>query len=275
MTKIRNILVGIVPALFVAGCASSPQQLKVTLNEHPELVLDVIEKNPVKFTEVLQKATNEYRRINQAKAEADEKAQRDEEYKNPQTADISADRAIRGNKSAPITIVEYSDFQCPYCQRGYFTVEELRKKYGEKLRIVFKHLPLDFHPLAMPAAKYFEAIAMQDSEKAYRFHDEIFNQQQKFTQEGDKFLMKTARKLGVNMARLKKDLTSNTVKARIQADMEEAQKLGIVGTPGFLVGGVTLKGAYPTSAFEEIIERRLSEQPSAKLQDSNPTKTQN
>jgi len=156
--------------------------------------------------------------------------------------------------------VEYSDFQCPYCQRGFGTVEEVRRKYGNKIRFVLKHLPLDFHGMAMPAAKRFEAIARQSDEKAYAFHDEVFANQERLVAEGEKFLDATAEKVGANVAKMKKDMESQDVRKTIQADMDEARKFGFSGTPGFIVGGVSLRGAYPAVRFEEIIDRRLKEQ---------------
>ncbi len=124
---------------------------------------------------------------------------------------------------------------------------------------MFKSLPLDFHPLAMPASKRFEAIALQGVEKAYRFHDEVFKAQNRLSSDGEKFLDEMAKKAGANVAKMKKDMETQEVKARIESDMAEARSFGISGTPGFVVEGITVKGAYPPSHFEQIIERRLKE----------------
>lgn len=245
--------------LSLMGCAPSQTQLKKALQESPEIVFEVLEKNPEKFMETFQKVNLEYRKVAQAKAEQQQKAQLEEEFKNPKTPEIGADRAVRGEKDAPITIVTYSDFQCPYCQKGFDTVEELRKKYGNKVRFMFKNLPLDFHPMALPAAKRFEAIALQSPVKAYQFHDAVFKHQQKLGSGGEKFLDETAGKLDVNVAQMKKDMNSPKVKERIEADMAEARKFDISGTPGFVVSGVTIKGAYPVNYFVEIIEKKLKD----------------
>ena len=197
----------------------------------------------------------EFMRYMQAKAEA---AQKEEEFKNPKNPELKADRAFLGNKNAPIKIFAYSDFQCPYCKRGYETVEEIRKKYKEKVVFMFKHLPLPFHPMAQPAAKRFEAIALQSAKKAYAFHDEVFKAQEGLSG-GEAFLDELVKKVGADLAKVKKDLDSPKVKARIDADMAEAKKFNISGTPGFIVAGVSLKGAYPAPSFEEIIEKRLAE----------------
>jgi protein-disulfide isomerase len=130
--------------------------------------------------------------------------------------------------------------------------------YGDKVRVVFKHLPLDFHPMAMPAAKYFEAIALQDAGKAEKFHDEVFSNQTKLNQEGEKFLKATAKKVGANLAKVEKDLSAESIMTRIKADQEEAKKFEFSGTPGFLINGVSLKGAYPAPEFKKIIDRWLA-----------------
>ena len=90
------------------------------------------------------------------KKEADaEKNRMEEEFKNPKKPEIGDNRVIFGTKGAPITIVEYSDFQCPYCSKGYNTIKEVMAEYKGKVQVIYKHLPLDFHPEALPAAKYF------------------------------------------------------------------------------------------------------------------------
>lgn len=252
-------LVVITSALFAlvgVGCTSK-QQIEKALEDNPDIVFNAIKKNPKKFVEVVNEAVRTAQETARADEEKEEQARVEEEFKNPKQPKIEEGRVIFGKKDAPITIVEYSDFQCPYCGRGYNTVKEVEKNYGDKVRIVFKHLPLDFHPLAMPAAKYFEAIALQDHSKAEKFHDLIFTNQAKLNQDGEKFLKDSAKKVGANLAKLEKDLTSEAVSARIAADMEEAKKFEFSGTPGFLINGVSLKGAYPFPEFKKIIDRHL------------------
>jgi len=195
----------------------------------------------------------EFMRYMQAKADA---AQREEELKNPKNPEIGSDRAVMGNRKAPIKVFVYSDFQCPFCKKGFETVEELKKKYGSNLMVMFKHLPLPFHPMAMPAAKRFEAIALQSPKKAYAFHDEVFKNQGGLSG-GEAFLDEMVKKAGADVARVKKDMESPKVQQHIQADQEEAKKYNIQGTPGFVVAGVTIKGAYPIQTFVEIIDKRL------------------
>lgn len=241
----------------VTSCAPSAKQLKEAIEKDPSIVFVAIEKDPEKFIEVVNKAARDAQSKGSEKAAQEETAKREEEFKNPLKPDIQEGRAIHGPKDAKVTIVEYSDFECPYCARGYQTVKEVLKAYPNDVRIVFKHLPLDFHPKAMPAAKYFEAVARQSADKAYKFHDIVFENQGDLRSKGEAFLKEAAKKAGADLKKLEKDLADATLMDRINADIAEAQKFGISGTPGFLINGVSLKGAYPFSEFKPIIDRHL------------------
>lgn len=243
--------------VFTLGCAPSASQLKKVIEENPDIVFSAIEKDPKAFIEVVNKAARQAQmqaREDEAKAEAE---RMEEEFKNPKTPEVSTERVIFGPENAPVTIVEYSDFECPYCTRGYQTIKEVMKEYGDKVRIVYKHLPLDFHPLAMPAAQYYEAIALQDKSKAQKFHDMIFENQNELKSKKEAFLESAAKKVGANINQLKKDLDSDKVMDRIEADMAEAKKFEFTGTPGFLINGVSIRGAYPFPEFKKIIDRHL------------------
>ena len=256
-TSVLKSLVIIASAFAMAACAPSAKQLKEAIEKDPSIVFVAIEKDPAKFIEVVNKAAQDAQRVAGEKAQEEEKRSRDEEFKNPLKPEIQEGRVIFGNKNAPVTIVEYSDFQCPYCSRGYQTINQVKKEYGDKVRVVFKHLPLDFHPLAMPAAKYFEAIARQSHEKAQKFHDQMFERQGEMKDKGEKLLSEVAKKLGVDMKKLETDLKDGAIEARIAGDMEEARKFNISGTPGFIINGVSLRGAYPFPEFKEIIDQHL------------------
>lgn len=254
--KKSSLLWGLAAALIFTGCTNK-QQLEKTIEDNPEILFNAIKKNPKKFVEVVNEAVRKAQETAHEDEAKEEAARLEEEFKNPKKPVIEDDRAIFGSKEAPITIVEYSDFQCPYCGRGYNTVKEVEKMYGDKVRIIFKHLPLDFHPMAMPAAKYFEAIALQDHAKASKFHDEVFSNQTQLNQEGEKFLKAVTKKVGANLAKVEKDMASEGVMNKIKADMDEAKKFEFSGTPGFLINGVSLRGAYPAPEFKKIIDREL------------------
>lgn len=189
---------------------------------------------------------------------ARQKAELEEQFQNPVKVDLSGS-PIRGSKDAPVTIVEFSDFQCPYCQRGHHTMEKVLKEYEGKVRLVFKNLPLDFHKEADPAAR--AALAAGKQGKFWEMHDALFENQSKL---GSNFYTATAKKLGLDTAKFAKDMESEEVKAQVKKDVEIAKKHNFTGTPGFLVNGVAVKGAYPFDHFKEIIDRWLNNDSSKK-----------
>ncbi|QDK36786.1 thioredoxin domain-containing protein [Bdellovibrio sp. NC01] len=244
-------------ALSLVNCAPSAKQLKEAVEKDPSIVFAAIEKAPEQFIEVVNKAAQNAQKQAQEKAIAEESKKRDEEFKNPLKPEVQEGRVIFGPKDAKITIVEYSDFECPYCSKGYATIEEVMKAYPKDVRVLYKHMPLDFHPMAMPSARYFEAIAMQDHAKAEKFYHIVFENQGELRSKKEGFLKETAKKAGADMKRLEKDLKDEKITKQIEADMEEARKFNFSGTPGFLINGVSLRGAYPFSEFKSIIDRQL------------------
>lgn len=242
----------LVAALIMAVACTSKEDLKKMMKENPEIITEAIEANPEKFIDALNNAVKAAQEGQGKKREGDEKKALEESFNNPVMAEIRSDESFRGTADAPITLIEYSDFECPFCSRGFNTVMELMEKYKGKIRFAYKHLPLSFHPQAMPAAQYYEAIRLQSPEKAWAFHDAIYKNQRAL-QNGEKFLKEEAKKLKVDMAKLAKDVKSEAVQKRIDADMAEAAKFGFQGTPGFLLNGIPVKGAYPTQHFDDLI----------------------
>lgn len=250
-------LVMLAMVLGLTACTSEKQlkeQMAKVIKENPEIIIGAIEAKPEEFIEALNNAVKKAQEGQAKKRDEDEKKQLEESFNNPLKAEIRSDEYIRGTKGAPITLIEYSDFECPFCARGYNTVMELLKKYEGKIQFIYKHLPLSFHPQAMIASQYFEAIRIQNPEKAGQFHDKVYKDQGKL-RNGEPFLKKIAQELKVDMKKLAQDINSEAVKKRIEADMEEASKFGFQGTPGFLINGVPVKGAYPTSHFIDIVEQ--------------------
>ena len=239
-------------ALVIATACTSKDDIKKIIKENPEIITEAIEANPEKFIDALNNAVKAAQEGQGKKREQDEKKALEESFNTPLQAEIRSDESWRGKADAPITLIEYSDFECPFCSRGYATVMELMKKYEGKIRFAYKHLPLSFHPQAMPAAQYYEAIRLQSPEKAWAFHDAVYKNQRAL-QNGEKFLKEEAKKAGADMAKLAKDVKSEAVQKRIDGDMAEAAKFGFQGTPGFLLNGIPVKGAYPTQHFDDLI----------------------
>ena len=249
--------------LLMTACAPNASQLKKVVEENPEILFNAIEKNPEKFLETVNKAARMAREQKEQKMMEDANKAREEEFTNPKKPVIQAGRAIKGNKDAPITIVEYSDFQCPFCKRGSDTVNAVMADYGDKVRLVFKHFPIDqIHPRARLASKYMIAIGQQSPAKAYQFKEDVFNAQGDLRVQTDReaaaVLDKIAKKIGgINMSKLKADVKSDEAEKLVNEDKAEANKFGFTGTPGYLINGVSLKGAYPASEFNKIIDRHL------------------
>jgi protein-disulfide isomerase len=238
----------------LVGCQPvNKNDLKKLLSENPDILTDAIEKNPDKFIATLNKAVKKAQEKEAKKREEDEKKKLESAYKNPMKPLIREDELFRGNKDAAITLVEYSDFQCPFCSRALGTVLELLEKYKGNIRLVYKHLPLSFHPQAELASKYYEAARLQSEAKAIEFHDILYKNQSKI-RNGEKYFKEVGKKLKLDLAKLEKDAKSEAVQKRVDQDKDEAAKFGFQGTPGFLLNGIPVKGAYPTSHFVQIVE---------------------
>lgn len=162
------------------------------------------------------------------------------------------DAPVRGPAKADVTIVEYSDFQCPFCARVVPTLDQLRETYGDRVKLVYKHLPLRIHPEAPGAAAAAEAAGLQG--KFWEMHDKIFAGQRELS---DAKYVEWARALGLDLERFEKDRRSEAVRARIAKDEAEANRLGVSGTPAFFINGRFLSGAQPIDAFQRVIDDEL------------------
>jgi len=197
------------------------------------------------------------RRDEQRKQQAQDEAKKmEEQFENP--VDVSIDNApIKGNPDAPITVVEFSDFECPFCKRGKETMDQLVKAYPEKVRVAFKHLPLPFHKNAKPASR--AALAAGEQGKFWEMHGELFNNQNKLNQEG---FIEMAKNIGLDVEKFKADMENKAAEFDkiIEADMKEANQLGVRGTPGFFVNGVQVRGARPLPYFKNLVDKWIEKQ---------------
>ena len=214
----------------------------------PKELAKVIVKNPYVFMEAVREASEKYQKI------AVEREIEDQ-FKNPVKIETKG-RVTFGNEGAPVTIVEYSDFQCPYCARASANVKKIIKKYKGKVNLVYKHFPLSFHPFAQPASIYFEALALEDHEKARKFHDEIFDNFDKYARlkskkKIDQTLASLVSKVGADLSQVKKNLSK--AEAVVESDKAEGEAIKVRGTPSFFINGVK----PGRSGMEEVIDRHL------------------
>lgn len=163
------------------------------------------------------------------------------------------DAPRKGGENAKVSIVEFSDFQCPYCSRVTPTLKQIEKEYGSQVQIAFKHLPLSMHAKA-PAA-HAAAQAAHEQGKFWEMHDLIFANQKEMSPEKYE---QYAAEMGLDLARFKKDVASPSIKKKVEADSAEAASLGITGTPAFLVNGRYLSGAQPFANFKRVIDEELA-----------------
>jgi protein-disulfide isomerase len=163
---------------------------------------------------------------------------------------------VRGDAAAPVTIVEFSDFHCPYCRTVQPTLLALLDRYPGKVRLIYKDLPLDgLHPNARQASE--AARCANDQGKFWQYHDALYSGAAG-TDVSPDTLNKLATQAGLDVAAFKQCLDSDRHTAGIQRDMEQAERLGLSGTPAFFVNGRLLTGAQPVEGFSKIIDEELA-----------------
>jgi predicted DsbA family dithiol-disulfide isomerase len=170
---------------------------------------------------------------------------------------------VRGDAAAPITIVEFSDFQCPFCRNSFPVVKQLLEKYAGKIKIAYRDYPLhQIHPQAHIAAEGARCAGEQG--KFWEYHDLLFTNQDKLDQTG---LIQHAKTLKLNQRQFETCLGSGKYKPAIEADVQAASKARVSGTPAFFINGIAVTGAQPASAFERIIDAeltRIAQQPASR-----------
>lgn len=196
----------------------------------------------------------------QKKSQAEQEAAQKPQYV---TGDFSGTGAVLGKKDAPVTIVEFSDYQCPYC--GVFENEafpKIKSQYIDtgKAKLIYRDFPLSFHPYAYPSAlfaKCVQHLSINPDTDYYKVHDKLFE-----TVQNGKFdydvMSKFAVSLGINKTELKTCFDSDKYKDEIAADQKAGQSAGITGTPGFIVNGQIISGAQPFEKFQSIIDAALT-----------------
>jgi protein-disulfide isomerase len=165
------------------------------------------------------------------------------------------DAPFAGSKDAKVKIVEFSDFQCPFCSRAASTVMEIKKKYGNKIQLAFKQYPLPMHSQARPAAEASLCVNEQGTDKFWKYHDLLFANSEHLDNDNLKKLAKSA---GVKEDQFTKCLTDKKFSKAVQDDMDYGNKLGVRSTPTFFINGRLISGAQPYESFKEVIDEELS-----------------
>jgi protein-disulfide isomerase len=160
---------------------------------------------------------------------------------------------VRGNPNAPVTIVEFSDFHCPFCRRAHPVIQQVLAKYGDRVRLVYKDMPLDnLHPNARAAAEAGHCAAEQG--KFWEFHDKLFASE---PDSSPATLNRLAQESGINVAPFEACYKARRFKAQVDASSQEGTRLGVTGTPTFFINGRTVTGALPLDSFVKVIDEEL------------------
>ena len=161
---------------------------------------------------------------------------------------------VKGDPKAPITIVEFSDFQCPFCKKGEPTLKGLLAKYDGRVKLAFRDFPLtEIHGQAEKAAEAARCAGEQG--KFWEYHDTLFADQSELDEAS---LIGRAQNLKLNESAFQSCLTSGKFKPGIEADRKDGNRVGVGGTPAYFINGVFLSGAQPSSEFEKIIDNELA-----------------
>jgi protein-disulfide isomerase len=171
----------------------------------------------------------------------------------PPRAEVAAIGPSLGPEDAPVTIIEFSDYQCPFCQRAHSTVKQVLERYGEQVRLVYRHYPLAFHDRARPAAE--AAACANEQERFWEYHELLFSEPGDLA---DEDLSRIAAKSELDLAAFTTCIKERTFQATVQADFEAGNKAGVDGTPAFFINGIRLSGAQPLGAFVKLIDRELA-----------------
>ena len=162
---------------------------------------------------------------------------------------------LRGSRDAQVTLVEYGDFQCPYCARAHAALTELMQQHGERVALVYRHLPLnDLHPLAAPAAQAAEAAGAQS--KFWEMHDALFENQGMLDEDA---LPALASNIGLDAQRFASELDEGKHGGRVEQQAEQARALGARGTPTFFINGERYQGDSDHASLASALKKALGE----------------
>jgi protein-disulfide isomerase len=218
-----------------AATRISPQleeQVLQIIRQHPEAIVESVQAYQEKIQNQLVQAQQAF--VQQMKANPDA---------------IIGQSPITGAPTKKILLVEFSDFQCPYCAEAHKTIKEFMAKHQDEVTLVYKHFPLSsIHPEALPAAKAAWAAGQQG--KFWQYHDVLFTQQKQL---GEQFYLETAKNLNLDLEKFNSD--RQTAEKSITEDMILGESVGISGTPFFVLNGATFSGAVQLSDVEDVLAR--------------------
>ncbi len=223
--------------------------LQRILLEKPEIIINVLRQNSELVLDIAQEGSNNKRKRSLMAQWSKDKLEKKEVR--------LEGRPVLGPENASITVVEFSDFTCPYCAQAAATVKKLMADYKGKVKLIFKPTPLSGGEVSIKASEYFIAAGFQSNEKAWKLYSACFEERGKLIEQGEAFLKAKVKELKLDLNRLVKDINSSKVKKILQADLEDAKKLNVEGTPYFLVNNIVVRGALPYELFKSAFDLAL------------------
>jgi protein-disulfide isomerase len=241
----RLLLSALLSASFlVPASAQSKPKIDPILEQQ---VLEVLRKNPEVIYQVLKKFGEEQRAEQERKAKAEQVAAIQKLFKDPKT--LIASSPTTGSTSNKILLVEFSDFQCPYCSKSNEVLKQFMAKHKDKVTLVFKNFPLtQAHPEALPAAR--AAWAAQQQGKFWQYHDELFANQAKL---GNNFYLDTAKKLNLNLAKFQSDY--GIADTAILNDFKLGRAIDVQGSPALILNGVPVENPSSIAELEQLLAK--------------------
>ncbi|MCF8041044.1 MAG: thioredoxin domain-containing protein [Desulfarculaceae bacterium] len=232
----------LLPALAWAQ-PPTEDQIAAYLKNHPEVIMEVLSKHKVELYNLVMDGREVRQRMIW-------RANIKRGLANPLVPRIDPQRVLLGEPAAKVLVVEYTDFLCPSCRQAAHNLERLLVKDPHRFKLLVKHLPGS--DMSRQLALYYEAIGRQDPAKAWRFYQEIFKDQDFIAEKGLSAVQPLVKKLGIDQARLTRDLADKVLAKRLDEDLAEAKAFKLQGTPAFVASGVVMRGPAPVVAFEDV-----------------------
>jgi protein-disulfide isomerase len=170
----------------------------------------------------------------------------------PRNTAAAAAAPFRGAPSAPVLIIEYSNFPCPYCRNGAAVIRQVLSAYGDRVRVQYRHFPIDPYPESRPAAE--ASLCANEQGKFWDYHDRLYASNEPLSAAT---LRQSAAALGLDLARFDACISEGRYRSAVEADLAAGSAAGVVGTPTFVINGHVIAGAQPFEAFKQIIEQEL------------------
>ena len=246
MIKQASKLAGLLLLSWTLFSCSAP--VKADTNISPQLeqqVLEIIRKHP----EVVLESVRNYQKQQQGEQQKAQQSFIQDMKTNPKA--VIGQSPTTGAKAAKVVLVEFSDFQCPYCSAAHATLKQFMAKHQNDVTLVYKNFPLtSIHSEALPAAKAAWAAGQQG--KFWDYHDALFTQQKRLS---DTFYQETAKSLGLDVQKFNQDRSSKAAESAIAQDVQMAEKLGVDGTPFFVMNGNVFSGSVELSDLEATLAK--------------------